>query len=110
MLPFLIAYVVVGMVIGGLSGWLTCLLTRIGSRRVFRDALIGAFGILSGLLVCIYLPWYQNTISYRLSGGVQVTSTADTYQHPEPVAVLVAAILPMLYELNRFRRERRIRS
>ena len=49
------------------------------------------------------MPWHTNTITYELSGGTHVTSTMNNYQHPERVAVVVAIILPILYELYRKR-------
>lgn len=109
-LLLLIGYVTVGMAIGGLSGWLTSIVTRIGSGQVLKDAFIGALGLIGGFLVCAYLLWHQNTITYRLSGGTQVTSTANFYQYPERVAVFAAVVLPILHELNRFRLKRRYRS
>jgi NADH:ubiquinone oxidoreductase subunit 4 (subunit M) len=96
-----------GMAIGGISGFLTSLFIKTGSQRVLRDALIGSIGFLAGLIGSVYFPWHQNTISYQMKGGTQVTSTTNFYQHPERVAVVIAILLPLSYELNRFRRIRR---
>jgi hypothetical protein len=102
----LILMAIAGMVIGGISGWLISFFTKPNSLQVFRNALIGAFGFLAGFIGCFYVPWHPNTISYQLKGGTQVTSTANFYQHPERIAVIVAIILPLLYELNRARQSR----
>jgi len=58
---------------------------------------------LLGGFISIVMPWHTNTISYELSGGTHVTSTMNSYQHPERVAVVVAIILPILHELYRKR-------
>lgn len=106
-LIFLIMDAVAGMAIGILSGWLTSFITRTRSKRLLTDGLIGAGGFLAGLIGVVFMPWHRNTISYHLSGGTLVTSTANVYQHPERIAVIVAIILPSLYELIRWRQLRR---
>jgi uncharacterized membrane protein YeaQ/YmgE (transglycosylase-associated protein family) len=104
---FLSLYALAGMAIGSLSGWLTSVLTKSGAQGLFRDALLGSLGFLGGFIGCFYFPWHQSTISYQLKGGTQVTSTANFYQHPERIAVVIAVVLPFLHELNRFREARR---
>lgn len=52
------------------------------------------------------MPWPRNTISYQTKEGVLVTSTMNTYQHPERVAIVVAVLLPLLHELYRLKRAR----
>lgn len=107
-LLFLLGHAIVGMAIGTLSGWLTLAVTKTAPKRILSDALIGLIGYFSGLMTC-FLPWHKNTISYRLSGGTVVTSTANYFQYYERVAVIAAITLPCLYELNRFFRARRSR-
>lgn len=106
-LIFLLIDAVAGMAIGIFSGWLTSFLTRTRSKGLLTDGLIGAGGFLAGLMGAVFMPWHRNTISYHLSGGTLVTSTANVYQHPERVAVIVAIVLPSLYELIRWRQLRR---
>jgi len=106
-LIFLLMDAVAGMAIGIFSGWLTSFITRARSKRLLTDGLIGAGGFLAGLIGVVFMPWHRNTISYHLSGGTLVTSTANVYQHPERVAVIAAIILPSLYELIRWRQVRR---
>ena len=105
-LIFLIGHAILAGVIGLVSGWLTHAFTKTGSRRLLADALIGILGYFAGVSTC-FLPWHKNTISYRLSGGTLVTSTANYFQYYERVAVIVAVILPCLFELIRFFRARR---
>jgi hypothetical protein len=45
------------------------------------------------------------TISHELPGGTKVTSTMNSYQHPERVAAVVAVILPLIYEISRRRQQ-----
>jgi hypothetical protein len=104
-LVFLLGHSIVGMTIGAISGWLILAVTKTRPKRILRDAAIGLFGYLGGLMT-FFLPWHQNTISYRLSGGAIVTSTANFYQSYERVAVLAAILLPCLFELSRFCRVR----
>lgn len=106
-LVFLIMDAVAGMAIGILSGWFTSFIAREKSKRLFTDGLIGAGGFLAGVIGVDFMPWHRNTISYHLSGGTLVTSTANFYQHPERVAVILAIILPSIYELIRLRHARR---
>ena len=108
-LIFLLGHAIVGMAIGVMSGWLTLVVTKAAPKRILNDALIGLFGYFGGLMT-FFLPWHQNTISYRLSGGVFVTSTASNFQYSERVAIFVAILLPCLYELSRFFRARRSSS
>jgi len=102
---FLFGHALVAMVIGVASGWLTYAFTKTGSRRLIAYALLGVTGYFAGFSTC-FLPWHNNTISYRLSGGTVVTSTANFFQYYERVAVIAAIMLPGMYELSRFFRAR----
>jgi hypothetical protein len=55
------------------------------------------------------MPWPENTI-VRHVGDITVTETANHYQHPFGVGYVVAVLLPLLYEILRFRRSRRTPS
>jgi hypothetical protein len=104
---FLCLDAIKGMVIGALSGWITSLATKCRPRRVWVDSLLGSIGFIGGFTGAIYMPWHQNTITYKLSGGITVTSTMDSYQHPGLVATAGAIALPILYELYRWMRARK---
>ncbi len=101
---YLAVYAVVGMAIGAITGWLVSLLTRGDRRRLLKDALLGSFGYVAGFIGCIFMPWPRNTISYKLDGGTSVTSTMNTYQHPERVAIVIAVLLPLVHELYLWRK------
>lgn len=106
---FLLGRAIVATVIGVASGWLIFAFTKTGPRRLLTDALFGVVGYFAGFSTC-FLPWRQNTISYRLSGGTVVTSTANFFQYYDRVAVIAAIMLPCLYELGRFFRARQSSS
>ncbi len=61
--------------------------------------LLGSFGYLAGFFACIFAPWPQNTVVTRLEGGGAVATTMSRYQHPERVAIVIAVLFPLLYEL-----------
>ena len=101
---FALLYGVAGALLGSLSGWITAFVLRIRCRLIM-DGALGAAGFLLGGVVASVMPWHTNTITYELSGGTKVTSTMNSYQHPNRVAVVVAVALPVLYEFWRKRRE-----
>jgi hypothetical protein len=107
---FMLLYAAGGMALGMLSGWFLSLWTKCGPRGVWTNGLLGSAGYLAGLIGAVYMPWRQNTVTEQLSDGVVVTTTTNTYQHPERIAVLVAILLPLAHELYRFWRARRRRS
>lgn len=107
---YLVAYAIVGMTIGVITGWLVSLLTRSGRRKLLNDAILGTLGYLAGFFACIFVHWPRNTITYRLEGDTQVSSTMNTYQHPERVAIVTAIVLPLLYELYRLRKATVVRG
>jgi hypothetical protein len=103
---FLVIYAVAGAAIGALTGWVASLITKRGLKGMLRDASLGSFGFLLVLVGCIFMPWPRNTIVEKLEGGGSVATTMNTYQHPERVAIVVAILLPVLYEFYRFKRAR----
>jgi hypothetical protein len=46
------------------------------------------------------------TVVDHLEGGGTVATTMSRYQHPERVGIVMAVLLPLLYELYRFKRAR----
>jgi hypothetical protein len=96
---YMVAYAIAGMAIGAITGCLVSLLTKGGRHGILKDAFLGSCGYLAGFVACIFTPWPRNSITYRLEGGTEVTSTMNRYQHPEVVAVIIAILLPLLHEL-----------
>jgi hypothetical protein len=89
------------MAIGAIAGWVVPFVTKSGRGGILKDALLGAFGSFAGFIGSIIVPW-PNTIKYQLEGGTEVVSTTNRYQHPERVAIALAVLLPVLYELYRW--------
>lgn len=77
-----IAFLIAGMAIGVVSGWLTSFLAMKGSRELYKDALIGSLGCAGGFWGCVIAK-----TSYRLPSTI--------------VAVTLAILLPCLYQLSR---------
>ncbi len=103
-LVYLVAYTLSGLGIGALTGGLVALIARNRPPAVLKDGLLGSVGFLTGFFVAALMPWHRNTITYRLDGGTIVTSTMNSYQHPERVAIIVAILLPLMSELYRRRK------
>jgi len=93
-----------GLAIGAAVGWLISRYRMGIERKILTDAILGSLGFLAGFTGCTLVPWPQNTIIEPLSSGGTVATTMNRYQHPERVAVLIAVLLPLLYELSRRRK------
>ncbi len=100
-----IYYGLAEMAVGAVTGLVICLVFKLNKGGIFRDALIGGTGCVAGFFAVAIMPWPRNTIVYMI-GQTTVTSTENSYQHPERVAFAAAVILPLLYELYRFVRSR----
>jgi hypothetical protein len=102
----LVAYAIAGTAIGVITGWAVSLLTKGGRQRLLKDAFLGALGFLAGFIGCVFMPWPRNTVVTQLGGGGSVATTMSSYQHPERIAIVVAILLPLLYELSRWKKRR----
>jgi hypothetical protein len=93
-----------------LQGWgLVWLISRLrmgNQQNILNDALLGSLGYVAGFFSSIFMPWPRNIVITRLPGGGTVATTMSRYQHPERVAIVIAVLLPLLYELSR-RKNRR---
>ena len=96
----------IGAGIGAVVGLIVSLITRRGPRAIGWDALLGAVGVVAGLIGTGLIPWHQNTITYRI-GNTVVRSTTRHYQYPYRIAFVVGALVPLIYELIRFVIEKR---
>lgn len=102
---YLVIEACAGMAIGALTGLLASLALKRKNRGIVKDALLGALGFLVGFIGTPFVPWHQNTITYRVDSTV-VTSTMNTFQHPGAAACALAILLPLVRAIFRYRRER----
>jgi xanthosine utilization system XapX-like protein len=82
-------FVVIGSAVGALSGLLAYRILKTSRPRLPLDAFLGLFGFYAGFGVLIHMPW-------------QYYWPRDT-----PIAILIAAIPPVLYEYSRSKRTQR---
>jgi len=97
---------ITGMVIGAVIGYLAYRITAVSQLRLLKDLLLGAFGYLAGLIGCAFMPWPENTVVENLEGGGTVSTTMSRYQHPHRVAVILAILFPLLYQVYRRRKSK----
>jgi len=95
----------VGASAGLFIGLLVSYISKITVRGFVTDALLGLFGAVGALLFCLFAPWPRDTVTYRVNGAVETTTTIG-YRHPERIALLVAIALPAVRELYYFLRYR----
>ena len=108
--PVLLIYLLaiqalLGAALGLAGGTCAAILLKNGWRGVVWDALIGSVSYLLAFVACVFIPIGPNTIHYTLPGGVTVSSTMNTYQHPLAVAAIAAVVLPIGREAFRLRRK-----
>ena len=93
-----------GAAVGSISGVLIGQALRLAVRGVFKDALLGAIGSVSGFVGCALVPWPQNTVTTRLADHRVIQVTMNRFQHPEAVAFALAIVLPGLRQIYRYLR------
>jgi hypothetical protein len=107
---FVLLYCASGLAIGAACGRLVSFASRSHRSKTLHDSSLGLLGFWIGFFGAIYMPWHENTVTERLAVGGIETTTMNSYQHPVRIAIVVAALLPILYEIYRFRRARKQRS
>jgi len=98
---YIAVYATAGLAIGAAIGWLISRHTMRIERKILTDAILGSVGFVAGFIGCATVTWPQNTVVEPLPGGGTVATTMSRFQHPERVAVVIAVLLPLLYELSR---------
>jgi hypothetical protein len=99
-----IVIALLGATIGAVSGILFSLIFKLRVRGIVKDALFGAIGSVLTVIGCAVIPWPRNTISESVGPGLTVQTTMNRFQHPYIAAIIVAATLPALHQLFRFKR------
>ncbi len=99
MFPFPLSFVVIefiltviiGLIIGTLSGFLASIILRQRARGILKDACLGAIG------------FSITVVAEVIERGTGVESSASHFQLPLIAAAIVAAILPALHQWFRFK-------
>jgi alpha-D-ribose 1-methylphosphonate 5-triphosphate synthase subunit PhnG len=91
----------VGIAIGAVIGLLVILVTK-RSTLVMVDALLGAAGFIGGAVLSARVPVRMNTVTRKVGDAI-VSTTTRHYQHPYRAALLLAVLLPILWELYRLK-------
>ncbi len=92
---------VVGIAIGAIIGLLTMLVTK-RPGLILIDALLGAAGFIGGAVLSARVPWQMNTVTRKVGDAI-VSTTTRHYQHPYRAALLLAVLLPVLWEVVRLK-------
>ena len=92
---------VVGIAIGSIIGLLVILVTK-KTTFLLVDAILGAAGFVGGAIAAAKIPYKMNTVSQRI-GDTIVTTTSRHNQHPYRAALLLAVLLPVLFEAYRLK-------
>jgi hypothetical protein len=67
-----------------------------------EDALLGAAGFVGGAVYSAKVPWQLNTVTRKV-GDTIVSTTSRHYQYPYRAALLMAVLLPVLWEVVRLK-------
>ena len=102
---FAAVYTVAALIIGAVASFGVSFAMKRKKLRFISSALLGALGFWLGLIGCLLMPWPENTI-VRYVGDTQVTETANHFQHPFAVAFVAAVLVPLLYEILRWKHSR----
>ena len=90
-----------GISIGAVIGLLVILVTK-RPTLILVDALLGAVGFVVGVVLTARVPFQMNTVTRKVGDAILSTTTRH-YQHPYRAAVLLAVLLPVLYEVYRLK-------
>ena len=97
---------VIGAVVGVVSGLLSSVILRIGLHGIWKNAMLGAIAIPIGYILATITPVPHHTIYTPNGGGGETAEIVGRFQHPLIVAFILAAILPALRSLYRLRQTR----
>ena len=104
---------VVGAAVGSFVGLMADRVARRADKPLLSyvaiDALLGAIGFVGGAIGIACLPAMQNDTTYH-AGGMIIHSASVRYQDSYRLAFAVAAVLALLHEVIRYRRDRKARA
>jgi hypothetical protein len=70
---------------------------------VWKDALLGGFGMILGFLLVAFVPVPENTIRYKI-GETTVTETMNRFQHLYYIAFALAVAFPAIRAMRNAKR------
>jgi NADH:ubiquinone oxidoreductase subunit 3 (subunit A) len=103
-LIFALWYFVIGAVTGCSTGLVLAAMLERSKRGVWKDALLGGFGMILGFVLVAAVPVPQNTITYK-TGETTVTSTENRFQHPYYIAFALAVAFPAIRAMRTAKRK-----
>jgi hypothetical protein len=98
---------VVGLATGGVIGMFAAIARKRALKSAWLNALLGAIGFVGGAVGMALAPWRASTQTKNI-GGMIVSTTVMRYPHPYRVAFALAIVLPMICELIRGARARKM--
>jgi MFS family permease len=98
---------VVGLAAGGTIGLFAAIARKRALKSAWLDALLGAIGFVGGAVGMVFAPWKATAVTKNI-GGMIVTSTVLRYPHPYRIAFAAAVALPMICELIRGARRKKM--
>jgi MFS family permease len=98
---------VVGLAVGGLIGMFAAIVRKRALTSAWLNALLGVIGFVGGAVGMALAPWRATTVTKNI-GGMIVTSTVLRYPHPYRIAFAAAIVLPMICELVRGARRKKL--
>jgi hypothetical protein len=94
-LIFALGNFIIGALTGCMTGLVLAAMMKRSKRSVWKDALLGGFGMILGFLLVAAVPVPRNTITYKM-GETTVVSTENRFQHPYYIAFALAVAFPAI--------------
>jgi len=102
--------VLLSLVVGAATGALIALIadriSKRGKPALLVDTILGAIGFAGGAIGFAFLPAIQHSTTTR-AGGIIIHTTTRNYSEAYQLAFGVASLMPVVYEMYRYRRARR---
>jgi hypothetical protein len=97
--PLLLVGAILGATIGLITGVILALVFQGELRTLWRDALWGSIGLITGFLASSLIPTHRESLAQNIHGH----AGALRFQHPYWIAFLVAIFLPAFLRMRRAR-------
>jgi MFS family permease len=98
---------VVGLAVGGLIGMFAAIARKRALTSAWLNALLGMIGFVGGAVGMALAPWRATTVTQN-KGGMIVSTTSLRYPHPFQIAFAAAIVLPVICELIRGARRKKL--